>query len=63
MKTKDDKIEEFKNRIIDVCREYEDVQSDEMAKMVIKWTIRAAVNYGQRIGASNKINGENNHEK
>lgn len=55
MKTRNDKIDEFTERIIELCREYNDIDSDEFVSM-IKWTIRAAVIYGQRIGTTNKIN-------
>ena len=54
MKTRNDKIEEFTERIIELCREYNDADSDEFVSM-IRWTIRAAVIYGQRIGTNNKI--------
>ena len=52
MKTRNDKIEEFTERIIELCREYNDADSDEFVSM-IRWTIRAAVIYGQRIGENN----------
>jgi hypothetical protein len=55
MKTRNDKIEEFTERIIELCREYNDIDSDEFVNR-IRRTIRAAVYYGQRIGATNKIN-------
>jgi hypothetical protein len=55
MKTRNDKIEEFTERIIELCREYNDADSEEFVNM-IRWTIRAAVICGQRIGATNKIN-------
>jgi len=54
MKTRNDKIEEFTERIIELCREYNDTDSDEFVSM-IRWTIRAAIIYGQRIGSNNKI--------
>lgn len=57
MKTRNDKIEEFTERIIELCSEYNDTDSDEFASM-IRWTIRAAVIYGQRIGSNNKIDSQ-----
>ncbi len=53
MKTRNDKIEEFTNRIIDICSECKDLETEEF-KNKIRWTIRAAVYYGQRIIADNK---------
>jgi len=53
MKTRNDKIDEFTERIIELCREYNDANSDEFVNRARR-TIRAAVYYGQRIGANNK---------
>lgn len=54
MKTINDKIEELTERIIDICKENKNIESDEFVNM-IKWTVRAAVYYGQRVGA-NQVN-------